>query len=152
MAKKITVRLDVGSIDAAIRELKEVKRHRDEKIAELMKALAEAGLEATGYGPMVRVEETDNGCKIIAHDEQIAFIEFGAGDTATYMNTVDGIDIYPGSWSKSELGSGMYESRRFWYYNKERFTEIQPQRGMLKAEETIIARVREIAERVFSDG
>lgn len=152
MAKKITVRLDVGSIDTAIRELKEVKRHRDEKIAELMKALAEAGLEATGYGSMVWVEETDNGCKIIAHDEQIAFIEFGAGDAATYMNTVDGVDIYPGSWSGSDLGTGEYARYRSWHYQGEKFTEIQPQRGMLKAEETIIARVREIAERVFADG
>lgn len=150
--KKITLTLDTNSIDRAIKEVEKLKEWRNQKLSELTKALAELGAEATGYGSMVRVEETDNGCKIIAHDEQIAFIEFGAGDAATYMNTVDGVDIYPGSWSGSDLGTGEYARYRSWHYQGEKFTEIQPQRGMLKAEETIIARVREIAERVFADG
>ena len=150
--KKITLTLDTNSIDRAIKEVEKLKEWRKQKLSELTKALAELGAEATGYGSMVRVEETDNGCKIIAQDEQIAFIEFGAGDAATYMNTVDGVDIYPGSWSGSDLGTGEYARYRSWHYQGEKFTEIQPQRGMLKAEETIIARVREIAERVFADG
>lgn len=150
--KKIALTLDTNSIDRAIKEVEKLKEWRKQKLSELTKALAELGAEATGYGSMVRVEETDNGCKIIAHDEQIAFIEFGAGDAATYMNTVDGVDIYPGSWSGSDLGTGEYARYRSWHYQGEKFTEIQPQRGMLKAEETIIARVREIAERVFADG
>ena len=150
--KKITLTLDTNSIDRAIKEVEKLKEWRKQKLSELTKALAELGAEATGYGSMVRVEETDNGCKIIAHDEQIAFIEFGAGDTATYLKAVDGVDIYPGSWSGSDLGTGEYARYRSWHYQGEKFTEIQPQRGMLKAEETIIARVREIAERVFADG
>ena len=150
--RKLTITLDVASIDNAIKTLQSEKEWRKRKIAELIKALAEVGAEETGYGGMVSVEETDGGCRIVARDEQIAFIEFGAGDTAMVLSNVDGIDIYPGSWSSSNLGKGLYAAKGYWYYRGEKMTEIQPQRGMLRAEETIIAKVREVAERVFSDG
>jgi len=150
--RKITVTLDPSSIDKAIRELKAEKKWREDKIAELTKALAEMGAEETGYDSRVSVKETETGAKIIASGKGIAFIEFGAGDTAVFMTDVDGIDLGPGTWSSSELGSGEYARTGKWHFGGKEYTEIQPQRGMMKAEEAILARVREIAERVFRDG
>lgn len=154
MAKrKLTVTLDTASIDNAIKTLQSEKEWRKRKIAELMMALGEEGKTASGYGSIVTVEPTESGCRIVARDEQIAFIEFGAGDTAyDYPRRVDGVSIYPGSWSESELGKGVYAAKGYWHYGGQKYTEVIQRRGMIHAEEAIITKVREIAERVFASG
>lgn len=154
MAKrKLTITLDAASIDRAIKALQSEKEWRKRKIAELMEALGEVGKTATGYGSMVSVEPTEHGCRIVARGEQIAFIEFGAGDTAVdYPKRVDGVDIYPGSWSESELGSGQYAAHGYWYFGGQRYDSVVQRRGMIHAEEEIIRSVKEVAERVFANG
>ena len=152
MNRKLTISLDYHSIYNAIQELNKEKEWRRRKIAEVTKALAEMGAEETNYGAMVRVEETENGFSIFARDDQIAFIEFGAGETTVELGTVDGVEINQGSWSRSELGTGEFARYGSWHYKKVKYTGLMPQRGMLRAEEAIIANVRDVIERVFRDG
>ena len=149
--RKIVIGLDYHSIYAAIQELNKEREWRRTKIAEVTEELARMGAEETGYGTMVRVEETENGFSILAKDSQIAFIEFGAGNTAV-IQSFEEFSTGPGTWSSSELGKGIYTAQGYWYYGGKPIDHIDPQRGMLRAEETIIARVREVVERVFKDG
>ena len=153
--KKITLSLDPASIENAIREIKAYREWCDRKISELMVALGEDGKLASGYGSMVSVVPTENGCKILAQGDQIAFIEFGAGASAYgYPKRVPGVVTDMGSWSDSELGTGAYAATNYeyWYFGGVRYTEVIQQRGMIHAEESIMAHVRQIAERVFANG
>ena len=150
--KKITLTLDPNSIGRAIKEVEKLKEWRKQKLSELAKALAELGAEATHYGSMVSVEEIENGWRIVARDDEIAFIEFGAGNATTVLGEVSGVEINPGSWSRSELGTGEYAKYGSWHFDGVKYTEVQPMRGMLRAEETILAQVREVVERVFANG
>ena len=147
--RKIVIDLDYHSIYTAIQQLEREKEWRQKKIAEVTEELARMGAEETGYGSMVRVEEAENGFSIFAKDDQIAFIEFGAGDTAV-TQSFDDFTTGPGTWSSSDLGKGIYTAQGYWYYGGKPIDHIEPQRGMLRAEETIIARVREVVERVFN--
>lgn len=153
MGKVITVELTPESINKALAELQKHKEWRERKVKELLLELGRIGAEATGYGSMVSVEETEYGCRIVARGEGIAFIEFGAGDAAVgYPKQIDGVDIRPGSWSESELGSGEYAAKGYWYFGGQKYTEIPQRRGMIKAEEAILQNFKAAAERIFANG
>lgn len=90
MSKTIKIKLSVRSINAAIKEV-EAYRNKLESIREtICRNLAQIGMqeasvrfESAHYDGVndssVVIEPMDNGYKVVAHGNSIAFIEFGAG-------------------------------------------------------------------------
>lgn len=158
---KLKISLNENSIDNAILQLKTYIDEIESKRDEIMRRLAEIGAEEArrvftqaGADITVTTEKTENGYKIVAAGSQVAFVEFGAGDAAGmgFDYLPDGIDIYPGSWSGSELGKHQYSNTGKWTYQGEEYTEIQPARAMFSAAELMREKIGEIAKEVFSNG
>ena len=90
MSKTIKIKLDVRSINAAIKEIEAYRNKLSRIDAEICKKLADKGLEKAqvlfdkaAYDGVkdakVTAEPTENGYRIIASGQTVAFIEFGTG-------------------------------------------------------------------------
>ena len=128
MSKVISVNiLDTASIDAAVRELREYAEWIEERTRELVRRLADMGLEIARVGyqsaeytgdndVQVNVEQqNENTYKIIASGIAVLFIEFGSGVTYGYGHpnpTVDGKQMGPGTYPSDK---GHWNDPRGWY-------------------------------------
>ena len=90
MSKTIKIKLDVRSINAAIKEIEAYRNKLSRINTEICKKLADKGLEKAqvlfdraAYDGVkdakVTAEPTENGYRIIASGQTVAFIEFGTG-------------------------------------------------------------------------
>lgn len=116
MHKKISVKLTSRSINEALAEVNELIRGREKlsdkrlrQIADRIRDKAQANFESAWYDEIGRgvrreahiectVEKTANGYKVIAHGDEVTFIEFGAG---VYFNPPAGASPHP---KGAELG------------------------------------------------
>ena len=160
----IDIDLNTKSIDAAIRKVEKYKRWVDSKTQELVKRLAEVGLEEarvrfssaeySGENDVeVTVEPIADGFKIVATGQAVFFIEFGAG---VYYN---GTEPYPeprpkGISNIGEYGDGKGKRKAWGFYDES--GELVITHGtpaampMLHASRTMQQEVERIAKEVFA--
>lgn len=105
-------------------------------------AVEEARGQFAGTGVAVDKVETENGFQIVGSGKQIGFIEFGAG-TQTYEGHPLALNVpfpvKPGSWSRTH--AQQFSQRGWWKFGGKRYEYITPHSGMLKAHETLVARL-----------
>ena len=95
---KIVLNLDdPETAEAQLRELAE-------KLRSFPQAVAEESAQNIHYytekgSVRARVEPIANGNVIVAENDQIAFLEFGAGFPAQNI-AIEGLTTYPGAWSE----------------------------------------------------
>lgn len=95
---KIVLNLDdPETTEAQLRELAE-------KLRNFPQAVAEESAQNIHYytekgSVSARVEPIADGNRIVAENDQIAFMEFGAGFPAQNI-TIEGFTTYPGAWSE----------------------------------------------------
>lgn len=160
----IDIDLNTKSIDAAIRKVEKYKRWVDSKTQELVKRLAEVGLEEARVrfsgaeysgenDAEVTVEPIADGFKIVATGQAVFFIEFGAG---VYYN---GTEPYPeprpkGISNIGEYGDGKGKRKAWGFYDES--GELVITHGtpaampMLHASRTMQQEVERIAKEVFA--
>ena len=160
----IDIDLNTKSIDAEIRKVEKYKRWVDRKTQELVKRLAEVGLEEarvrfssaeySGENDVeVTVEPIADGFKIVATGQAVFFIEFGAG---VYYN---GTEPYPeprpkGISNIGEYGDGKGKRKAWGFYDES--GELVITHGtpaampMLHASRTMQQEVERIAKEVFA--
>ena len=126
--RTITVRLNSGSINQAVREVKAYKKWVLDKTSELTRRLAELGAEEarvrfagaqydSANDASVSVEPIANGYQIVASGGSVFFIEFGAG---VYYN---GTEPYPeprppGVAGIGEYGQGKGKQKAWGFYDE----------------------------------
>ena len=147
--------LDPKSIENAVKQLDEIAKAFDRKLAEFLKEIAQIGADAArdGYGGHVHVEPRqvgENEWVIEANHEAIVFFEFGAGDAtdsrARYAAEMP-FEVRPGSYS--ELNAQQYSEHGFWIFGGRKYTEIKQRPGMQKAYDAIMSQWQQVAKRVF---
>lgn len=160
----IDIDLNTKSIDAAICKVEKYKRWVDSKTQELVKRLAEVGLEEARVrfsgaeysgenDAEVTVEPIADGFKIVATGQAVFFIEFGAG---VYYN---GTEPYPeprpkGISNIGEYGDGKGKRKAWGFYDES--GELVITHGtpaampMLHASRTMQQEVERIAKEVFA--
>lgn len=156
--KKLRINpLDPASVRAALRELERYESLCEKAADVYTKALCSIGREAAYFAynsanVRLEIEKTDKGHQIVASHSggQIAFLEFGAGvSTQNHeLSAPLGIEIAPGSWSRSDEGKGTYDkwaeehngNMSGYPYNR------RPRQGMLEAAKAIMNGGKEAAE------
>lgn len=148
-------RLSVGQINKLIRSIERYEDSFNRKTSRLIEELTLDGAEEAqrAYRSMAMVSATteENTGHIIASGEAVIIAEFGAGD-ATNENhpfSNEPVEITPGSYSRSELGTGEYDETGEWHWNRQRFTEIQPRKGLEEACTTVQQNLLQRASEVF---
>lgn len=146
--------------DKIAKQIKEYGESLQTKMRSLMEDVLKAGQRAAdmAYGGRISVTyEILSGSTAVlsANGAQVCFLEFGTGELVDtghpYANTIPGVEVYPGSWSKdhkrtyqrweaSNGAPGTYE------YNTE------PTSAMYKAYEAMYQAVKEKAREVFGRG
>ena len=118
--------LGAGSVDKAIKELREYQTWVEQKTATLTERLAAVGaMEATvrfsrahydgDKDASVSVEPIPNGWKIVASGQDVCFIEFGAG---VYFNGSEPYPDRPSEVAKiGEYGAGHGRQNTWGFYN-----------------------------------
>lgn len=164
MNRKISLNLSVGSVEAAITELKRLKEEIRFKNSIFVQKLAEAGLvvatdteRVSGDAPTVVYK--DNGsvtrATLVLSGKGVAFVEFGAG---VHYNGAGGSSPNPhgqrlgmtiGSYGK---GQGLND---YWFYYDEEQDKVRKSYGtkatmpLAKADEAMRRRFYDIAKEVF---
>ena len=168
--KKIEVNpLSYSSIQKAIKDLEEYKKwvvrkatERTERLAMLGATVASLNFSRAIYNGIndvqLSVEQIENGYKIVASGQAVAFIEFGSG--ARYGGSypaeeteVDPAITVPGSWS-DDVGKGHWNSPNGWYLPKDKGGGHSygnpPAMAMYYASKEIEDKIKNIAQEVFS--
>lgn len=129
MPKTIRVTLSEASIDRAIKELNAYRRRIPEKAKLLCDRLASMGATKVSLGYSravytgkkdisVDVKESENGYRIIASGETVAFVEFGAGvryGSGHPLNSKFGTG--PGTYPD---GKGHWDDPKGWWLPKDK--------------------------------
>lgn len=113
-----------------------------ERLASLARETADweysgGAIQSGNFDYDITIEKQDGGYMVSAFGEQVGFLEFGAGDSATenpFANDVS-YDVYPGSYS--ELGAGHYAEKGYWYWKRIYYKSVTPTAGMFKAYQRI---------------
>ncbi len=147
--------LDPGSVMQAVRALEQYQNRVAKAADRYTEELANIGREAAYYAygtPSVALEvsKTEKGHQITASHDQIMFLEFGAGVSTQdhELSAPLGVDISPGSWSRSDEGAGTYDkwaashngNMSGYPYNR------RPRQGMLEAYKAIANGTKEAAQ------
>lgn len=102
-----------------------------EKAQELVEAAYESQWEGnTDFS--IKLTEIEHGYVLTASGEDVGFLEFGAGWGVMpdeFASEVD-YDVPMGSYSIENMGQFAETGLRYWYYEGERYTYIDPTRGM----------------------
>ncbi|MCM1364655.1 MAG: hypothetical protein NC122_05065 [Faecalibacterium sp.] len=157
------------SLKSAIDQIKKYEDFIKKKEQEIINRLASIGATVASINfsrafyngindVQVSVEPCENGAKIVAKGEAVAFIEFGSG--ARYGGTYPQdemklpIDTSAGSWSESELGKGHWDNPNGWWLPKEKGSGHTygnpPAMAMYQARKEILNQVKKITTEVFS--
>ena len=167
MSRHLTLNWDNrDSITQALKELKEYQKKLYEIEKKFCVALAEVGRQKAqeiydGFGlvlneslapgfnqlPKSEVVATKDGAKILVNGKDVCFIEFGTGVEAD-GSTHEGYTFSPGSWSSSELGTGMYATLGYWFYNGTKFTGTPPAHAITQAIAEMESKASEVAEKL----
>ena len=147
----IDISLDSVSLDAAIRKLEAIKGNLMYGIGEFVDimcidgaAVANSAYEGEALAVASRDSEDEN--KVTGHigvtsdnDDAAIIAEFGAGDATmeSQFENPPPVIVEPGSFSRSEKGTGEYAKYGSWHYKGDKYTEVQPKHGLLNAREYI---------------
>lgn len=146
------------SVDAALQHIDDYIERYFDRVDKYLKAIAENGARAAnvafGGEVSVTVQGSFPSYSIVANGEQVCFLEFGAGtlthDADRYASVMP-FPVYPGSFSQSADGKGMYrEGHEYWYYKDQRYEFIAPTQGMQRAYEAIVQTMKREARRIFN--
>lgn len=150
----LTVKIDTHSLNANIVRETEIIQAYLERIAKrVVQRLAEEVAQPVaqsnfGFDGLVNVytEKTPNGYAIVAEGEQVCFLEFGAGVTTDTTHPFAGkvpFMVTAGSWSQSPQGMKQYvpNTHEYWYYHGEKYTGVEPRRGMYEAYKAVLQSV-----------
>lgn len=150
--------IDGSGADKALKALEKYETWMNQKIHELVKRLAELGMEvaqvsydtATYDGNKdvkVDIEEIDNKTyAVVATGHATLFIEFGSGI---------GNDGHPeplyeiGSWSDSPQGKGHWDTPPWYYAHGKKSWGNPPSKSMYDARTEVGNKIGEIAREVF---
>lgn len=157
--KRITIDLSSVGCEQAIKEIEDYKKDLLPKLDKICMMLAEIGVQeaqahlpsgnegnSATVDPPVKI---GNGYKIVMSGQDVYFIEFGTGDSASnHGEFTPLVDVYPGSYS--EKHSKRYSTYGFWWYNKVKYTETPAYMPMYYAEKKIRQELPRIAHEVFS--
>lgn len=165
---------DVKSINAAIKQIEALKAKLESKAKEICRRLAIYGATDAriGYSTAIydgdrdveiRVEETDNGYRIIAEGETVLFIEFGAGITYGYGHPqATEFGMGPGTWfpQRGMMIHGVWTPNWMnpngWYFTddlgeKHHTMGNAPSMTMYNTAQDLRRIVREVTEEVLKD-
>lgn len=172
--KKIKIKLEESSIDAAIKALAEYKKKLKVKKQRLIEELAYVGLSkatvtfsSADYDGLNDVEVTvekisENKVAIVARGNAVAFIEFGTGVFNPEHPFADDLGMKHGTY-----GQGKGKSESWGYYGvagtNGRYIKTTdrgdlyvtkgnpPALAMYYAEQEVLNKIREVAVKVFND-
>lgn len=166
--KKINIKLSMQGIDKAIAQLEKYRDSIEPKAKEVCVRLAERGIPivTTSYHARQAEDPTDTstfdvtvnemangkGATLTASGEKVYFYEFGAGVWAgeNYPpERAGGMDISPGSWSRTHGGRFDYINRPYWEHGGYTFSGFHPAKGMLEAEKNIEKTAEKELKRAF---
>ena len=159
------IKCTLGTIDKAIKEIKEYREWLTRKTKELNKELAHIGTEEAAHrfgtamydgnnDVVVEAEQKDNGWVIRASGQAVLFLEFASG---VYHNP--GGDPYPGGRPPGISAIGTYGKgygkRQLWAYTDDSGNTVltrgnPPALGMYFAMEEMRNKLIEVAREVFS--
>lgn len=153
----ITVKLSDQSIRDAIRALRNVQDHLRWGLDDTVQILAKEGamIARSAYGDMANVVDymQDEAVGIIATSGKANIIaEFGAGDATevpTGFENMPYTPVYPGSYSESEDGAGMYAKLGWWRFGGKVYTQVEPRHGLMRAKAYIVASSTDVAKEVI---
>ena len=153
----ITVKLSDQSIRDAIRQLRNAQQHLRWGLDDTVQILAKEGamIAQSAYGEManaVDYMEDEAFGNIATSGEANIIAEFGAGDATeipTGFENVPDTPVYPGSYSESEDGSGMYVQYGWWKFGGKVYTQVEPRHGLMRAKAYIVASAADIAKEVI---
>lgn len=161
----IQISLSGASIDAAIKQLEAYKSTIKEKENELVRRLANVGLQkatvlysSAQYDGQkdfsVTIEPIDNGYAVVASGETVAFLEFGAGATYGYGHPQAGqFGMGPGTYPSDK---GHWDNPKGWWIPKEHggghTYGNAPSMAMYDAAKSIHDAVKQAAQEVFGHG
>ena len=162
--KKITAKLNVNSVDRAIRSVNAYKNGLEAKCRKIAQRAAMLGAtravisysRAFYTGPVdvnVTVEKRDKGYAIIADGETVLFLEFGAGVTMGYGHPQNAqFGMGPGTYPD---GKGHWNDPKGWWLPKAKggghTCGNPPTMGMYNAAQDIRRELTEIAREVFAE-
>ena len=154
---KIVIGLSTESISAAIERLQDVKDNLEWGLSETIDILCKEGamMAQADYGGMATVEyerPNENSGVIITSGKANIIAEFGAGDATelpTAFENMPSTPVYPGSYSESDEGSGMYAEFGWWKFGGRIYRKIEPRHGLLNARNHIVDKAAEIAREVI---
>ena len=154
----IDIKLSDKSILHAIERLNLVKENIQRGLDEAVDVLAKDGAivaqAADGSMAYVDVYPGDESTRyIMATGDAPIIAEFGAGDatldpTDLFTNHPP-VPVYPGSYSESENGSGMYAEFGWWKFGGKIYTQIEPRQGLYKAKQYILENAAETVKEVI---
>ena len=153
----INISLDTGSIQRAISELQKVKDNIEYGLRQTIEILVQDGamVAQSAYGGMANASGTmisETTGRIEATGQAAIIAEFGAGDATevpTAFENMPNTPVYPGSYSESEEGAGMYAALGWWKFGGKVYREIQPREGLLSAKQYIEDRYLGVATGVM---
>lgn len=166
--KTIKVKLSESGIDALIKQLEEYSNKIETRTHELAKKLAEDGaavvqrnydISKEQYGShgdhTIEVEQGNKETTLRASGPHVAFYEYGtglyAGDEYPADYIPQGLDVSPGSWSRSDKGKGQFDyiNKPYWEYEQMTYGGFPPSFGMYEASKTIRRNVEKRAREIF---
>lgn len=155
---KIKINLSERSIEAAIRKLEDAQKNLEYSLGQTVDMLVKEGAEiaqaadismAVVFGYM----DSESTGKIVAIGEAPIIAEFGAGDATLdpekYFTNYPPVPVYPGSFSESEQGSGMYAEYGWWKFGGNVYRKVEPRQGLYRAKEFIQENAAEYAKEVI---
>ena len=154
----MTIKLSLSeeSIQNAIRKLEDAKDNLDYGVQQTVEMLTKEGAltAQSSYGGMASVDyDTDETMGIIGTSGKANIIaEFGAGDATevpTMFENMPNTPVYPGSYSESDEGAGMYVQFGWWKFGGKIYRKIEPRHGLLHAKNYIVENAADIAKEVI---
>ena len=130
MSRVLSLSLTPSDMERAIREIRSFEKYITEKTTELLRRLAERGVElmrvkfdgaaydGTKEVDCSFVQGSDNSSvMVVAIGKSVLFIEFGTGIRDPEPHPDPASAMYPrGSWSESAEGKGHWDDPNGWWY------------------------------------
>lgn len=160
---KISVNLDVRSIDRAIKELQDYAKWLEEKTQQLAEKLATLGavkvsLEYSRVAYIgnrdyqITVERDGEGYRVLADGESVLFLEFGAGATYGYGHPLNAeFGMGPGTYPPTDPDHPHWNDPNGWHIPGGLHSYGNaPSMGMYLAARDMRNEIETIAKEVFS--
>ena len=153
----INLVLSTDGINDAVRRLQNIKDNLQYGVEQTVDILAKNGtaianLHYRGMADASYQMPDDHTAVISVGGNAPLIAEFGAGDATIpgtgFENTPD-TPTYPGSYSESDEGSGMYAEYGWWRFGGRVYTEVPPRSGLLDAKDYIVTNGNSIAKGVI---